>query len=241
MLEIINLSKMMEIFPVINNVSFMVNDGEMIAICGDPFGGDLVLQAIPGLIRIKRGSVSLDGEVIAGYGMTKKSEDFVEKFSYISKNGTLLWEKSFDYNLKLREKWFENYHAQKAIDTLEALAPDFNRKKKANHMTDQELVLAAFALGMGMESKYFLVDALWWDIPDGETKEKCLKMLKEKQDQGCSVLVVMDDFFLLGPGRDYFKRIIYMKQGALIVDSTPQVDANKPLEFLLEEWKRVAK
>ena len=102
MLEVNNISKMMDIFPVINNVSFTVDDGEMISICGDPFGGDLVLQAIPGLLRIKRGSVSLDDEVIAGYGMTKRSEDFVENFFYISKTGTLLWEKNFDYNLKLR-------------------------------------------------------------------------------------------------------------------------------------------
>ena len=241
MLEVNNISKMMDIFPVINNVSFTVDDGEMISICGDPFGGDLVLQAIPGLLRIKRGSVSLDDEIIAGYGMTKRSEDFVENFFYISKTGTLLWEKNFDYNLKLREKWFEKFNSQAAVDVLEALAPDFNRKKKANKMTDRELVIAAFALGMGMDSKYYLVDAIWWDIPEGDIREKCLNMLAEKKEQGRSVLVVMDDGFLLGPGRNYFKRILYMKQGALIVDSTPQVDANKPLEFLLEEWKRVAK
>ena len=38
MLEVNNISKMMDIFSVINNVSFTVDDGEMISICGDPYG-----------------------------------------------------------------------------------------------------------------------------------------------------------------------------------------------------------
>ena len=121
MLEVNNISKMMEIFPVINNVTFSVDDGEMISMCGDPFGGDFVLQAIPGLLQIKRGNVKLDDVIVAGHGMTKKSEEYVGQFSYISTTGTLLWEKSFNYNLKLREKWFKDYNSTRALDALDAL------------------------------------------------------------------------------------------------------------------------
>lgn len=241
MLEVNNISKMMDIFPVINNVSFTVEDGEMISICGDPYGGDLVLQAIPGLLQVKRGYVKLDDSIIAGHGMTKKSEGYVGLFSYISTTGTLLWEKSFDYNLKFRAKWFENYNTQRALDTLEALAPGFNRRKRASSLGEQDLAIAAFALGMGMEAKYFLVDNIWKDIQDGTLVEKCLAILEERKQQGCAILVVMDEFFLCGPGREHFKRILYMKMGALITDATPQTSVDKPLELLIEEWKRVAK
>jgi ABC-type branched-subunit amino acid transport system ATPase component len=241
MLEVNNISKMMDIFPVINNVSFTVDDGEMISICGDPYGGDLVLQAIPGLLQVKRGYVKLDDAIIAGHGMTKKSEDYVGRFSYISTTGTLLWEKSFDYNLKFRQKWFEDYNSQRAIDALEALAPEFNRRKRASSMGEQELAVAAFALGIGMEATYFLVATIWNDIQDGTLVEKCLAMLAERKQQGCSILAVMDEAFLCGPGREHFKRILYMKMGALITDATPQTSVDKPLELLIEEWKRVAK
>lgn len=241
MLEVNNISKMMDIFPVINNVTFSVDDGEMVSMCGDPFGGDFVLQAIPGLLQIKRGNVKLDDVIVAGHGMTKKSEEYVGQFSYISTTGTLLWEKSFNYNLKLREKWFKDYNSTRALDALDALAPEFNRKKKTSSLGEQDLAIAAFALGIGMESKYYLVDNIWRDIPDGSVVEKCLAMLEERKQQGCSVLAVMDEFFLCGPGRDHFKRILYMKMGALITDATPQTSVDKPLELLIEEWKRVAK
>jgi len=241
MLEINNLSKVIDIRPVINNVSFQVDDGEMISMCGDPYGADLVLQAIPGLLQIKRGNVKLDDVVVAGHGMTKQSEKYVGEFSYISTTGTLLWERGFDYNLKLRGEWFEDYDSAYAVEVLETLAPKFNRKKRAARMKEEELAIAAFALGLGMRAKYYLVDFIWKDIADGTIKEKCLEMLEKKKRQGGSILAVMDEAFLCGLGREHFKRIIFMKQGALITDSIPQESEDKKLESLLEEWKRVAR
>ena len=132
-------------------------------------------------------------------------------------------------------------YQQRALDTLEALAPGFNRRKRASSLGEQDLAIAAFALGMGMEAKYFLVDNIWKDIQDGTLVEKCLAILEERKQQGCAILVVMDEFFLCGPGREHFKRILYMKMGALITDATPQTSVDKPLELLIEEWKRVAK
>lgn len=227
MLELSYISKVVGIKSVLNNINLQIPEGQRVALCGDMTAASWLLRVIPGGVQVKRGEVLYQ---------EKPAKKMVQHFSYMGFEGSLLWEKSVAYSVKVRKHWYperDEMLYQKRGNAFAAEAPSKTCYKKLDRRSQAGEVLA---FGTSLGCSVWLIDQL---LPACEAKarEALYEAMQEHCKKGGIALVNLPDEMLCGEAADAFDRLIYLKDGSVVADVNLAEKGNKALEVRMKEWK----
>lgn len=106
-------------FPVLKGVSLCVNDGDFVVLLGPSGSGkSTLLNVLSGLEKPDRGSVSYDGEDIAGYSDEQLTEFRKGNIGFIFQQYYLLSNLTVDKNVKMGADLAGNKEYRKIIEAV---------------------------------------------------------------------------------------------------------------------------
>ncbi len=190
MIEIKKLNKSFEDHNVINNFSYKVEDGKMIAITGKSGCGKTTLLNILGLLDDDySGEILYDNKKIT----KKEKNEFIRyNINYLFQNYALIDTQTVEENLLLALEYVKMNkkekieHINKALNLVEL--ENFNNKKifTLSGGEQQRVALARITLKPG---NIILADEPTGNL-DNENSQKVINILKEIKQQGKTIIIV---------------------------------------------------
>jgi ABC-type proline/glycine betaine transport system ATPase subunit len=219
MLELKNITKKYQDKTVVNDISFEVNSGEILAIVGESGSGKTtLLNIISGNITPENGTLSVDNQEIDLY-----FERLIREFPNIK----LVPQ---DYRLKPDYKIWENidlalthysheYRQERVAELLELCGISDIRDKKPREVSGGEKQRTAIARAIAEEPLVLLLDEPFSNL-DSINKTHLRTKIVEivKQESVACILVTHDllDAFLVA------NRIAIMKNGEILMIDKPE-------------------
>lgn len=197
---------------VLNGVSFVIEDGEMIAIQGKSGAGKSTLLQILGLLdNATTGSYCLDGENVEKMKNKKRAKIRNEKMGFVLQDFGLIEEESVWYNvaipLFLGLEPLKNIR-KKVHDSLKKIGIEDLENKKVAVLSGGEKQRVAIARAIINEPKYILADEPTGAL-DSDNVEKIMSILENLHKEGKTILVVTHD----NQVAEKCDRTLYIKDG----------------------------
>lgn len=198
-LEIVKLENICQEFndnAVIENISFSINYGEMVAIIGKSGKGKTTLLNIMGLI-----SKPSDGDL---YLFNKKNVDINSKeamllrrnkIGYLFQNYGLVEDETVKWNLNIAleyKKLSKKDREQKIKEALEMLQLEHLMDKHVYKLSGGEQQRVAMLKLYLQESQLILADEPTGSL-DKENRDVIIQMLKDANSQGKTIVIVTHD------------------------------------------------
>lgn len=193
MIDIINVSKSFGEKKVIENFSYKISDGLMVAITGKSGCGKSTLLNMLGLLdNDYNGEILYNGKLLSKVNEKKKNEYIRSNINYLFQNYALVDSETVEYNLLLALN-YENISLNDKKSRINEILrlvdlKDYNNKKifTLSGGEQQRVALARVMLKRG--------DLILADEPTGnldkENSEKVMKILKKLQKQGKTIIIV---------------------------------------------------
>ncbi|MEK3988500.1 putative bacteriocin export ABC transporter [Robertmurraya sp. FSL R5-0851] len=198
-MEIVKLENICQEFndnAVIENISFSINYGEMVAIIGKSGKGKTTLLNIMGLI-----SKPSDGDL---YLFNKKNVDINSKeamllrrnkIGYLFQNYGLVEDETVKWNLNIAleyKKLSKKDREQKIKEALEMLQLEHLMDKHVYKLSGGEQQRVAMLKLYLQESQLILADEPTGSL-DKENRDVIIQMLKDANSQGKTIVIVTHD------------------------------------------------
>ncbi len=205
--------------PALRNISFSMNDLDMIAITGTSGAGKTtLLNIITGLETYEKGYVQINNIDIKKFSQNNMAKFRNNNFGIVMQRYSLISDFSvFDNvclplsfsNKKYGKKEKENV-AMKALSLvgIEALA-----KKYVDELSGGEMQRVAIARAVINSPKYIIADEPTGSL-DRENTKKVINVLKKINDTGVGVIIVTHDMEVA----QSCKRIIELDDGKIVSD-----------------------
>lgn len=247
-LEMKNIYKTFENCEALNDVSLYVEKGETVAIIGASGSGkSTLLRSVNGLVRITKGEIVLDGEVIASSnehtefkgirgGVIKQKNGSTEA-KYLPDN---LFKEAIcetgmvfqHFNLFPHMTCLENITyapikvkkipKEKAIEKGLALLEMVGLKNKRDEypakLSGGQKQRIAIARALAMEPDIMLFDEPTSAL-DPEITGEVLSVMKKLADRDTTMIVVTHE---MGFAKEVADRVIYMDSGRIIEEGSPE-------------------
>lgn len=247
-LEMKNIYKTFENCEALNDVSLYVEKGETVAIIGASGSGkSTLLRSVNGLVRITKGEIVLDGEVIASSnedtefkgikgGVIKQKNGSTEA-KYLPDN---LFKEAIcetgmvfqHFNLFPHMTCLENITyapikvkkipKEKAIERGLALLEMVGLKNKRDEypakLSGGQKQRIAIARALAMEPDIMLFDEPTSAL-DPEITGEVLSVMKKLADRDTTMIVVTHE---MGFAKEVADRVIYMDSGRIIEEGSPE-------------------
>ncbi len=190
MLKVKNIKAGYDGVPVIFDVSFEINEGELISIVGSNGAGkSTILRTVSGLIKPMAGEIEFMGERIdnlPAYELVKRG------ISHVPEGRHVFGKMSILDNLMIGAYTIDS--REKVDETLKEVYRIFPRLKerenqKAETLSGGEQQMLAIARGLMCRPKVLMVDELSLGLMP-ILVEKVLAILKEISQQGITILMV---------------------------------------------------
>ena len=225
-IQIKNLKKSFGQREVLKDINFDVHKGEVVTIIGSSGSGKSTLLRCINLLEIPTGGEILyNGNNIIGSGKVHQ---------YCAKVGMVFQQFNLFNNMNVLENCVVG---QMKVLKCERKEAEERAKKYLEHVGMLQYINArprqlsggqkqrvAIARAMSMEP-----DVLLFDEPtsalDPEMVGEVLKVMKELAESGLTMLVVTHE---MGFARDISDRIVFMADGIILEDSTPEELFNNP-------------
>jgi len=227
MLEIKNISKVYgegtaEVVAL-NNVSFLVNEGDFIAIMGPSGSGkSTLLNIIGGLDHISSGEVILDGERIDSLDENALVDIRRGKIAYVFQQYHLIPSLTALENVLLPLTFYgANNKDQKALDILRRVGLEKRAEHKPSQLSGGEQQRVAIARALVSEPSLILADEPTGNM-DRKTGKEILALFEQLNKEGRSIVMVTHDPEIAG----HAKEIVVLQDGQ-IVDKINQEGGNK--------------
>lgn len=179
---------------VLDQISFQIREGEMVAIMGKSGAGKSTLLNILGCIDIATGGKYVFHDVDVT-GLSKKElHQFRKKhFSYIFQNFELLPEYSVYENIEI-PLLARNVKNRKTIilNALEEVGIAEHRRKKIHKLSGGEQQRCAIARAIVADTDVILADEPTGSL-DENTADEIMQLLKRLNDQGKTIIIVTHD------------------------------------------------
>lgn len=247
-LEMKNIYKTFENCEALNDVSLYVEKGETVAIIGASGSGkSTLLRSVNGLVRITRGEIVLDGEVIASSnedtefkgikGGAIKQKNGSTEAKYLPDN---LFKEAIcetgmvfqHFNLFPHMTCLENITyapikvkkipKEKAIEKGLALLEMVGLKNKRDEypakLSGGQKQRIAIARALAMEPDIMLFDEPTSAL-DPEITGEVLSVMKKLADRDTTMIVVTHE---MGFAKEVADRVIYMDSGRIIEEGSPE-------------------
>lgn len=247
-LEMKNIYKTFENCEALNDVSLYVEKGETVAIIGASGSGkSTLLRSVNGLVRITKGEIVLDGEVIASSnedtefkgikGGAIKQKNGSTEAKYLPDN---LFKEAIcetgmvfqHFNLFPHMTCLENITyapikvkkipKEKAIEKGLALLEIVGLKNKRDEypakLSGGQKQRIAIARALAMEPDIMLFDEPTSAL-DPEITGEVLSVMKKLADRDTTMIVVTHE---MGFAKEVADRVIYMDSGRIIEEGSPE-------------------
>ncbi|MDO4166060.1 MAG: ABC transporter ATP-binding protein [Eubacteriales bacterium] len=179
---------------VLDQISFQIREGEMVAIMGKSGAGKSTLLNILGCIDTATGGKYVFHDVDVT-GLSKKElHQFRKKhFSYIFQNFELLPEYSVYENIEI-PLLARNVKNRKTIilNALEEVGIAEHRRKKIHKLSGGEQQRCAIARAIVADTDVILADEPTGSL-DENTADEIMQLLKRLNDQGKTIIIVTHD------------------------------------------------
>lgn len=247
-LEMKNIYKTFENCEALNDVSLYVEKGETVAIIGASGSGkSTLLRSVNGLVRITKGEIVLDGEVIASSNEDTKFKG-IKGGAIKQKNGSTeakylpdnLFKEAIcetgmvfqHFNLFPHMTCLENITyapikvkkipKEKAIEKGLALLEMVGLKNKRDEypakLSGGQKQRIAIARALAMEPDIMLFDEPTSAL-DPEITGEVLSVMKKLADRDTTMIVVTHE---MGFAKEVADRVIYMDSGRIIEEGSPE-------------------
>lgn len=247
-LEMKNIYKTFENCEALNDVSLYVEKGETVAIIGASGSGkSTLLRSVNGLVRITKGEIVLDGEVIAS---SNKDTEFKEIRGGVikQKNGSIeakylpdnLFKEAIcetgmvfqHFNLFPHMTCLENITyapikvkkipkeeaVERGLSLLEMVGLKNKRDEYPAKLSGGQKQRIAIARALAMEPDIMLFDEPTSAL-DPEITGEVLSVMKKLADRDTTMIVVTHE---MGFAKEVADRVIYMDSGRIIEEGSPE-------------------
>jgi len=227
MLEIKNISKVYgegrAKVVALNNVSFLVNEGDFIAVMGPSGSGkSTLLNILGGLDHISSGEVILDGKRIDSLDENALVDIRRGKIAYVFQQYHLIPSLTALENVLLPLTFCGvNNKDQKALGILRRMGLERRAEHKPSQLSGGEQQRVAIARALVNDPSLILADEPTGNM-DRKTGKEILALFDQLNKEGRSIVMVTHDPEIAG----YAKEIVVLQDGQ-IVDKINQEGGNK--------------
>ncbi|GEQ37025.1 ABC transporter ATP-binding protein [Tetragenococcus halophilus] len=214
-LRVENLTGGYNQIPVLKDLNFTINDGELVALIGlNGAGKSTTIKEIIGLLQPQKGRIALDGLTI-----NKDPESYRSKIGYIPES-PLLYEEltlkehlevtAMAYNIEEKEAWKRAEPLLKTFrldQRLEWFPANFSKGMKQKVM-----ILCAFLV----EPSLYIIDEPFLGL-DPLAIHSLLELMQSFKAQGSSILM---STHVLATAEKYCDRFIMLHDGQIKVQGT---------------------
>ncbi|MDD7570492.1 MAG: ABC transporter ATP-binding protein [Faecalibacterium sp.] len=222
MIEIANLTKIYNSGKpnsqtALDNVSFTVSDGELVAVIGKSGAGkSTLLNIVACLDTPTSGSVILDGEEISSASEKKRAAVRMNKLGIVTQTPLLVEEISAVENVKLPlvlKKLKMSECNQKAANLLKSVGLEGKIEQTVKTLSGGEKQRVSIARALASDPKIILADEPTGNL-DTENASAVFNILKNVAKLGITVIVVTHDVDISG----MCDRILELSDGKLKSD-----------------------
>lgn len=222
MIEIANLTKIYNSGKpnsqtALDNVSFTVSDGELVAVIGKSGAGkSTLLNIVACLDTPTSGSVILDGEEISSASEKKRAAVRMNKLGIVTQTPLLVEEISAVENVKLPlvlKKLKMSECNQKAANLLKSVGLEGKIEQAVKTLSGGEKQRVSIARALASDPKIILADEPTGNL-DTENASAVFNILKNVAKLGITVIVVTHDADIAG----MCDRILELSDGKLKSD-----------------------
>lgn len=222
MIEIANLTKIYNSGKpnsqtALDNVSFTVSDGELVAVIGKSGAGkSTLLNIVACLDTPTSGSVILDGEEISSASEKKRATVRMNKLGIVTQTPLLVEEISAVENVKLPlvlKKLKMSECNQKAANLLKSVGLEGKIEQTVKTLSGGEKQRVSIARALASDPKIILADEPTGNL-DTENASAVFNILKNVAKLGITVIVVTHDADIAG----MCDRILELSDGKLKSD-----------------------
>lgn len=195
-IELVNVNKKFDNNTVINNISFDINQGEMVSIVGTSGKGKTTLLNMMGLIsKTSSGSIKILGKEICGINSKKAMLLRRKVIGYLFQNYGLVDDESVAWNLKLAlsyKKLSKKEKDKKINDILEKFNMSALKSKKIYQLSGGEQQRVAIMRLILQDCDIILADEPTGSL-DSQNRDKVISYLRELNNLGKTVVIVTHD------------------------------------------------
>jgi general L-amino acid transport system ATP-binding protein len=234
-IKIDKLNKWYGDFHVLKNINLNVKEGEIIVVCGPSGSGkSTLIRCINYLEQFQKGTVIVNGIEL---------QDDVKKIKELRKNVTMIFQ-SFNLfphlsvlqNLTLAPRHVKGVTKEEAINTAMKYLERVNITEQANKYPNQlsggEQQRVAIARGLCKNPKIMLFDEPTSAL-DPEMINEVLDVMVELAKEKKTMVCVTHE---MGFAKKVADRVIFMDQGQIIEENTPEEFFENPQSDRLKQF-----
>jgi len=211
--------------PVLQGIDLHIAAGELVALMGrNGSGKTTLLKCVVGLLKPRQGRIDIDERSLLG----QDTAEITRQVGYLPQNpGDLLFADTVADELvvTLRNHDLLDYPPVSPDDLLARLDLDELRAAYPRDLSAGQRQRVALGAITVTKPRLLLLDEPTRGL-DYEGKRELVRLLREWQDEGTSVLLVTHDVELVAQAAD---RVALLSHGQIIADAAPELLTTSPL------------
>jgi len=201
--------------PVLKDVSFDVNEGEIVALIGlNGAGKSTTIKHIIGLMEPKQGSIQINDLTIQ-----KNKKDYRKQFSYIPETPVLYDELTLEEHLKLTAMAY-GIEEKQYEERVALLVKEFRMEKRlkwfpahfSKGMKQKVMIMSAFLV----QPSLYIIDEPFVGL-DPLAIQSLLLMMKDVRKTGAGILM---STHILATAERYCDRFVILHHGQVLAKGT---------------------
>ncbi|MGY9058263.1 MAG: amino acid ABC transporter ATP-binding protein [Candidatus Puniceispirillales bacterium] len=225
-LSVENLDIFYDKFHAVKNISLSLNQKDIVVICGPSGSGkSTLIRSIAGLEKYKTGKILVNNEVISDKVVMKKNI-----FGMVFQQFNLFPHLTILENITLPLIKVKKINKTEAIklanDVLKKVKILDQKDKYPSTLSGGQQQRCAIARSLAMNPKIMLFDEPTSAL-DPEMIKEVLDVMADLARGGMTMIIVTHE---MGFAKNIANRIIFMDEGRIIENNTPEVFFNNPKE-----------
>lgn len=225
-LSVENLDIFYDKFHAVKNISLSLNQKDIVVICGPSGSGkSTLIRSIAGLEKYKNGKILVNNEVITDKVVMKKNI-----FGMVFQQFNLFPHLTILENITLPLIKVKKINKTEAIklanDVLKKVKILDQKDKYPSTLSGGQQQRCAIARSLAMNPKIMLFDEPTSAL-DPEMIKEVLDVMADLAKGGMTMIIVTHE---MGFAKNIANRIIFMDEGRIIENNTPEVFFNNPKE-----------
>lgn len=235
MIQLKNVRKNYKSMRVLNNVSFSVNNGEIVAIIGPSgCGKTTLLKCINGLEKIDNGKIIIEGQDIAQKGFNL--HELRQNVGIVFQQFNLFPHMTVKENIILAplkvKKMKKNNAEILAMMLLEKVGLLNKMDCYPHELSGGQAQRVAIARTLAMEPKAILFDEPTSAL-DPYMKKEVLDVIKRLKNGNISIIIVTHEIRF---AKEIADRVIFLHNGQVIENDTPQNVIDYPKSQIVKDY-----
>lgn len=207
LIQVQDLTKSYDTLPVLSQLSFQVDQGQIVGLLGpNGCGKTTLMKILTGLINDYQGTVLIDGHKPDVY--TKSIVSYLPEKTYLNDNS------KNSYAIEMFADFYQDFNKQKAFDMLQRFHLDPNQKIKSMSKGMQEKL--QLILVMSRAAKLYVLDEPLSGV-DAATRDGILDLILNNYTENASILL---STHLIYDVERIFDQVILLGYGQLILQDT---------------------